>query len=108
MKKQKSAAVTGTVAKWYNDVVGTEKVRVKSITWSNGTANTGEDLTFSDEDGGTVFWRIDLDIAGTSGEVRFSGDGIEMPKGKDIKVTLSTGTTDCWVFIDSESRIALQ
>lgn len=108
MKKQKGAAVTATVAKWYTDVVATEKVRVTRIAWDNKTANVGNTLTFSDEDGGNAFFRISLDVAGSSDEVNFAGNGIELPKSKDVKVTLSGGTTDCWVYIDSEGRIANQ
>lgn len=108
MKKQKGAAVTATVAKWYTDVVATEKVRARYIAWDNKTANAGNTLTISDEDGGNVLFRISLDVAGSSGEVRFAGDGYELPKSKDILVTLSGGTADCWVYIDSEGRIANQ
>lgn len=105
MKKQKGAAVSATVAKWFNDVAATERMRVKYIAWNNKTANAGNTLTFEDEDGSNDFWRISLDTAGASGEFKLPGDGLELPKGKDLKVTLSGGTTDCWVYVEAEGRI---
>ena len=107
MKKQKGAAVTATVAKWFGDVVATEKVRIEAIHWNNKTANAGNTLTIEDEDGSNDFWRISLDIAGSEGHCR-PYRAIEHPKGKDLKVTLSGGTTDCWLYIEGESRIANQ
>jgi len=107
-KRQYKAAVSASVAKAFTDIGSTEILRVKYIAWNNKTANAGGTLTFENESGAEDFYRISLDIAGSSGQVWFEDDGYELTKGKDIKITLSGGTTDCWVNIDCESRTALQ
>jgi hypothetical protein len=107
MKKQKGAAVTATVAKWYTGVAATEYIRIHTIVWDNKTSNAGNNLLFEDEDGSNDFFRKSLDIAGDTGYVYFP-DGIQLPKGKDLKVTLSGGTTNCWIWVGGEGRIANQ
>lgn len=113
MRRKHGKIVTATVAKWFLDqgadfAVGTkETLYVESIHWNNKTANAGGTLQFENESGGEDFWRVSLDVAGSSGSIsfiRFDGDpGLPLTLAKDILVTLSGGATNCWVTIQCGS-----
>lgn len=111
--RRKSSAAAATVAKFYGDVAALERLWVQSIAWDNKTANAGNNILLEDEDGNNDFFRISLDIAGTQGQVRFDGPGdddlgLQLPKGKDIKLTLSGGTANCFITITCRTRTSLQ
>lgn len=108
-KAEVTATVTKALETAGNEAIGAaDYVRVRAIWWDNATANAGNNLLFDNEDNDGDFWSIALDVAGSSGYVKYTGDGLELPKGEDIDITLSGGTTSCYVVIEAEVRRAQQ
>jgi hypothetical protein len=78
--------VTATVLKWFADLNARDILVVTNIFGFIVTAEAGDTLTFSDEDGTNVF--LALSIA-SAGAFQYHDLYIPLPMGKDIKVVHS-------------------
>jgi len=81
--------VSATVLKWFADLDVKDQLVITNIYGFISTAEAGDTLTFSDEDGTNVFLVFSIAAAAA---FQYHDLYIPMPMGKDIKVVHS-GTT---------------